>query len=41
MPDDQFAGMDQEDGVYITYVPSSGADSVTKKLGHGLNCSER
>ena len=27
-------GMDaREDGVYITYVPSSGADSVTKKLG--------
>lgn len=26
-------GMDaREDGVYITYVPSSGADSVTKKL---------
>ena len=23
----------REDGVYITYVPSSGADSVTKKLG--------
>ena len=28
-------GMDaREDGVYITYVPSSGADSVTKKLGN-------
>ena len=27
-------GMDaREDGVYITYVPSSGADSVTKKIG--------
>ncbi len=27
-------GMDaREDGVYITYVPSSGADSVTKKSG--------
>ena len=27
-------GMDaREDGVYITYVPSYGADSVTKKLG--------
>ena len=26
-------GMDaREDGVYITYVPSSGADSVTKKI---------
>ena len=29
-------GLDaREDGVYITYVPSSGADSVTKKLGSG------
>lgn len=27
-------GMDaREDGVYITYVPTSGADAVTKKLG--------
>lgn len=27
-------GMDaREDGVYITYVPTSGADPVTKKLG--------
>lgn len=27
-------GMDaREDGVYITYVPTSGADTVTKKLG--------
>ena len=24
----------REDGVYITYVPTSGADSVTKKLGN-------
>ena len=28
-------GMDaREDGVYITYVPTSGADAVTKKLGN-------
>ena len=27
-------GMDaREDGVYITYIPSTGADAVTKKLG--------
>ena len=27
-------GMDaREDGVYITYVPTSGADAVTKKIG--------
>lgn len=27
-------GMDaREDGVYITYIPSNGADAVTKKLG--------
>ena len=33
-------GMDaREDGVYITYVPSSGADSVTKKLGSGFAVS--
>lgn len=30
-------GLDaREDGVYITYVPTSGADAVTKKLGNGL-----
>ena len=29
-------GMDaREDGVYITYVPTDGADAVTKKLGSG------
>lgn len=28
-------GMDaREDGVYITYIPSTGADAVTKKLGN-------
>lgn len=26
----------REDGVYITYVPSNGADAVTKKLGNEL-----
>ncbi len=30
-------GMDaREDGVYITYVPTAGADAVTKKLGNVL-----
>lgn len=34
-------GMDaREDGVYITYVPSSGADSVTKKLGDALESTD-
>lgn len=29
----------REDGVYIAYVPSAGADSVTKKLGSGSKCT--
>lgn len=34
-------GMDaREDGVYITYVPSSGADSVTKKLGDAIESTD-
>ena len=34
-------GMDaREDGVYITYVPTNGADPVTKKLGKGNNTGE-
>lgn len=33
-------GLDaREDGVYITYVPSSGADSVVKKLGSDISFS--
>jgi hypothetical protein len=27
----------REDGVYITYVPTVGADTVTKKLGSGIS----
>ena len=31
-------GMDaREDGVYITYTPVAGADTVTKKLGSGIS----
>ena len=38
--DGAIKGLDaREDGVYITYVPSSGADSVTKKLGSGFAVS--
>ena len=34
-------GMDaREDGVYITYVPTSGADAVTKKLGDALESTD-
>ena len=34
-------GMDaREDGVYITYVPTSGADAVTKKLGNEIDISK-
>ena len=34
-------GMDaREDGVYITYVPTSGADAVTKKLGSEIDISK-
>ena len=30
-------GMDaREDGVYITYIPTTGADTVTKKLGNSI-----
>lgn len=29
----------REDGVYITYKPSAGADPVSKKLGSGKKCT--
>ena len=39
--DGAIKGLDaREDGVYITYVPSSGADSVTKKLGDALESTD-
>lgn len=34
-------GLDaREDGVYITYIPSTGADAVTKKLGNEIDISK-